>query len=268
MQRRAATVYAVLFLVIAAGAYSLVGVADSPTIDLDGETYTENESLPVAGYEYTVASVGDGEGTLTRVNESSVYTATLDNDTTVDLDDETYRVLIANTSDPDEFTLREEFDLGENVTNVTQDGTEYIVRNESDGNRTLVPRSEYERQRFGEPDTRTYAENDTFDYQGNETTVTNVTADAAQLQYVAPATEETSLAEGGNVTLGPNGEEAFVAHFPEEGVVQLSTDLEGYDEQVEEIDRFDERIAGLWGVAILSGLTLILLVGLAFLPNK
>lgn len=260
--------YAVLFLVIAAGAYSLVGVAESPTIELDGETYTENESLSAGGYNYTFASVGDGEGTLTRVNESSVYTVTMANDTTVDLDNRTYRVDIPNTSDPDEFTLREEFALGENVTNITQDDTEYIVLNGSDGNRTLVPRDEYERQQFGEPDVRTYAENDTLDYQGNETTVTNVTADAAQLQYVAPATVETSLSNGANVTLGPNDGTEYLVYFPESGVVQLSPDLDGYAEQTAEIDQFDERIAGLWGVVIMSAVTVVLLVGLAFLPNK
>jgi hypothetical protein len=140
MQRRAATVYAVLFLVIAAGAYSLVGVAESPTIDLDGETYTENESLSAGGYNYTFASVGDGQATLSRVNESSVYTVTMANNTTVDFDNRTYRVDIPNTSDPEEFTLRQEFSLGENVTNITQDGTEYVVLNGSDDNRTLDPR--------------------------------------------------------------------------------------------------------------------------------
>ena len=70
MQRRAATVYGVLFLVIAAGAYSLIGVAQEPGIDLQGETYTENDTLTVDGLEYTVASISDGEGALERVNES------------------------------------------------------------------------------------------------------------------------------------------------------------------------------------------------------
>ena len=160
MQRRAATVYAVLFLVVAAGAYSLIGVAQEPGIDLQGETYAENETLTVNGMEYTVASVGDGEGTLERVNESSRYTATWANNTTTRLDNTTYRVLIPNETDPGQFTLREQFNLSENTSTVTQDETEYVVVNGSDGNRSLVPVSEYKRQQFGEPETRQFSEGD------------------------------------------------------------------------------------------------------------
>ena len=55
MQRRAATVYAVLFLVIAAGSYSLIGVAQEPGIDLEGDTYAENDTMTVNDMDYTVA---------------------------------------------------------------------------------------------------------------------------------------------------------------------------------------------------------------------
>lgn len=269
MQRRAATVYAVLFLVIAAGAYSLIGVAQEPQIDLQGETYAEDDSLTVDGMQYTAASVGESEGTLTRTNESSVYTAELANNSTVQLaNDESYRVLIPNESDPDQFTLRQQFNLSENTSTVTQDGTEFVVVNESDGNKSLIPVEEYKRQRFGEPETRQYAEGDGFEFEGNQTTVSNVTADAATLQWTGPRTIETSLSEGENVTLGPDESEEFVAHFPEEGVVQLSPNPGDYQRQVGEIDHFNERIAGLWGIVILSGLVVALLVGLAFLPNK
>ncbi|WP_115864778.1 hypothetical protein [Halorussus litoreus] len=269
MQGRAATVYAVLFLVIAAGAYSLIGVAEQPGIDLEGETYTEGQNVTVNGYEYNVSSIGDGEGTLARVNESSVYTQSLENNSTTQLANTTYRVLIPNTSDPNTFTLREEFNLSENVTTTTQDGVQYVVQNGTDGNRTLVPRDQYERQQFGEPETREFAESDTFDYRGNETTVTNVTVDAAQLQYTAPRALETPLVEGNDVDLGPDGNnQTYVAHFPDDSTLQLTTDVDAYDNQAEEIDHFNERIAGLWGIVILSAITLALLFGMAFLPNK
>jgi hypothetical protein len=98
--------------------------------------------------------------------------------------------------------------------------------------------------------------------------VTNVTAAEAQLRYRAPATVETSFSNGANVTLGPDDGAEFIAYFPESGTVQLSPDLDGYAEQTAEIDQFDERIAGLWGIVIMSAVTVVLLVGLAFLPNK
>jgi hypothetical protein len=270
MQRRAATVYGVLFLVIAAGAYSLIGVAQQPQIDVQGDTYAENETVTVNGLEYEVASVSEGEGTLTRVNESARYTETWQNDSTVELEDNsTYRVLIPNESDPNQFTLQQEFELGENVSTVEQDGTEFVVVNESDGNRSLVPVDQYKRQQFGEPDTQQHSEGDTFQLRGNETTVTNVTASDATLAWNAPRTLETSFAEGENVTLGPNdNSQTFAAHFPEEDTLQLSPDPNAYQQQVGEINHFNERISGLWGVTILSVVTVILLFGLAFLPNK
>ena len=277
MQRRAGTVYAVLFLVIAAGAYTLIGVAQEPQIDVQGQTYAQNDTVPVNGLEYTVASVGDGQGTLTRINESSVYTAEWANNSTVQLaNNRTYRVLIPNTSDPQQFTLRQEFNLSENTTTTTQDGTTYVVVNQTGGNKSLVPVDEYKRQQFGQPDTRQFSEGGTFQFEGNQTTVTNVTASAATLQWTAPRTIETSLTEGGNVTLGPDTDnETYVAHFVQRQVdgnettlVQLSPNPDDYREDVESINHFQERIAGLWGVVILSGLVVALLAGLAFLPNK
>ncbi|WP_135854707.1 hypothetical protein [Halorussus salinus] len=269
MQRRAATVYGVLFLVIAAGAYSLIGVAQEPGIDLQGETYTENDTLTVGGLEYTVASISDGEGALERVNESGRYTATWANNSTTQLDDTTYRVLIPNETDPGQFTLREEFNLSENVSTVTQGGTEYVVVNRSDGNRSLVPVEEYKRQQFGEPETRQFNEGQTLQLAGNQTTVSNVTAERALLTWTAPQTVSTSFAQGDNVTLGPeDGGQQFVAHFPENDTLQLSPTPGEYQSQVGEIDTFNERMAGLWGIVILSIITVVMLVGLAFLPNK
>ncbi|NHN60731.1 MULTISPECIES: hypothetical protein [Halorussus] len=276
MQRRAATAYAVLFLVIAVGSYTLIGVAQEPGVDLEGETYAQNDTVAVNGYEYTVSSVGDGEATLARVNESARYTAEWANNSTVQLDNSTYRVLIPNTSDPGQLTVRQQFNLSDNVTTVTQADTEYVVVNGTGDNRSLVPVDEYKRQQFGQPDTRQYSEGQTFQLEGNQTTVTNITADAATLAWTAPRTEETSVAEGAQVDLGPeNDNRTFVGHFvngtvdgEQTTLVQLSPDVDEYQEQVDARDHFNERIAGLWGVAILSGLTVALLFGFAFLPNK
>ena len=49
MQRRAAAVYFVFFLVIGAGAYSFLAVAQGPAIELDGETYSQGDSFTVDG---------------------------------------------------------------------------------------------------------------------------------------------------------------------------------------------------------------------------
>lgn len=276
MQRRSATVYVVLFLVVAAGAYSLIGTAQQPDIEVDGEAYTQNQTLTVNDREYTVDSVSDGEGTLTWTNESAQYTETWENNTTVELEDNsTFRVLIPNESDPDDVTLQQEFELDDDTTTVEEDGTTYVVTGDGD-DRDLVPVDEYKRQQFGDAETREYTEGDTFDYRGNETTVNNVTVESAELVWTAPRTNDIGVAEGEEVTLGPDGNnETYVAHFEtrqtdgdEQPVLVLSSDVRSYDRQVSEINDFEERIAGLWGVVILSVLTVVLLIALAFLPNK
>lgn len=276
MQRRSATVYVVLFLVVAAGAYSLIGVAQQPDIEVDGEAYAQNDTLTVNDREYTVDSVSEGEGALTWTNESARHTETWENNTTVELEDNsTFRVLIPNESDPNDVTLQQEFELGDDVTTVEEDGTTYVVTGEGD-NRSLVPVEEYKRQEFGEPETREYTEGDTFDHRGNETTVNNVTVESAELVWTAPQTNDVPMSEGDEVTLGPDGNnETYVAHFEQRNVdgeqqpvVVLSQDVQGYQNQVAEINDFNERIAGLWGVVIISVITVLMLIAFAFLPPK
>lgn len=70
MQRRAAAVYFVLFVVVGAGAYGMLGVVSEPTVRLDGPTYGEGEQFSVGGTTYTVDSIGDGEALLTYENQS------------------------------------------------------------------------------------------------------------------------------------------------------------------------------------------------------
>lgn len=276
MQRRSATVYVVLFLVVAAGAYSLIGVAQQPDIEVDGETYTQNDTLTVNDRQYTVDSVGESEGTLTWTNESARYTETWENNTTLELEDNsTFRVFIPNESDPSDVTLQQEFELGDNVTTVTENETTYVVTGEGD-NRSLVPVEEYKRQQFGEPETREYSEGDTFDHRGNETTVNNVTVESAELVWTGTQTNDVGVAEGDQVDLGPeDNNETYVAHFEQQNVdgeqqsvLVLSQNLDAYDTQVGEVNDFNERIAGLWGIVIISVITVLLLIALAFLPPK
>ncbi|WP_132058894.1 COG1361 family protein [Halorussus amylolyticus] len=269
MQRRSATVYAVLFLVVAGGAYSLIGAAQQPDISVDGQSYSENQTLTVNDREYTVSSVGDGEGTLTWTNESAIRSATWENNSTLEMEgNTTFRVSIPNESDPDDVTLRQEFELGDNVSTVTENETKYVVVEDGE-NRTLVPVDEYKSQQFGEPETREYSEGDEVEYEGNQTTISNVTTDAATLTWNDPRTNDVSLAEGENATLGPEEDNrTFVPHFPSEGELVLSTQTNEYQQQLNAQADFDERVQGLWGIIILSIVTVMLLIAFAFLPNK
>ena len=50
--------------------------------------------------------------------------------------------------------------------------------------------------------------------------------------------------------------------------VVLSTDTDAYQAQVERQDYYKERMNGLWGISILSGLAGVFVIGLAYLPTR
>ncbi|WP_458187781.1 hypothetical protein [Haladaptatus sp. NG-WS-4] len=269
MQRRAAGIYIAVFLVIAAGAYSLIGVAQEPTVSIENPDKTlseQGQKLSVDGRQYNVTSLGEGSAKVAWTNQSATYTAALENNSTVEQGNTTFRLLIPNTSSPSKATLREVQNLSNNTQTVQQDGQTYVVVNGSDGNKSLVPVDEYKRQQFGEPETRTLRTGNNFQYENNSTTVSNISKESVTLEWTAPKTTETSISDGGQVDLGPNNQ-TYVAHS-EGGKMLLSQDVKAYTDQKQEIAHFQERIAGLWGVSILSFLAAALLAMMAYLPFK
>lgn len=261
MVQRAAAIYVAFFLVISAGAYAVIGTAQQPTVSVENPDYelSTNQTFDVDGRTYTVDSVSGGSAEASWVNESAGYTQTWDNNSSVTLqNNQSYRVLIPNESDPSSFTLREEQSVDRET--VTQNGTEYVVMEDGE-NRTLVPVSEF----LPEPETRQYSEGETIQFQGNETTFANVSTDSVELQWTAQRTNTVSFAEGGTADL--NGQQ-YVAHFPDGSTLQLSSDADAYRQQQQEITTFNDRIAGLWGVILLSVLAAVFLIVLGFLPAK
>ncbi|WP_435159304.1 hypothetical protein [Haladaptatus sp. DFWS20] len=273
MQRRAAGVYIAVFLVIAAGAYSLIGVAQEPTVSVENPDRTlsnQGQKFNVDGRQYNVTSLSGGSAEVAWTQQSATYSAELTNNSTIEQDNTTFRLLIPNQSKPNQATLREVQNLTNDTQTVTQSNQTYVVVNGSDNgssaNKSLVPVDEYKRQQFGEPETRTLRKGNNFQYQNNSTTVSNITKESVMLQWKAPKTTTTSLSSGGTADLGPNNK-TFVAHA-QGGKVLLSSDVKGYNEQNAEINHFHERIAGLWGVSILSFLAALLLAMLAYMPFK
>lgn len=279
MQRRAAAVYVALLLVVGVGAYGVAATAQPPSVGLEsGEVdveAVEGTSLSAGGTEYTLANVSEttaggggghgGGGGETTVEGELTYEATVTDTETleagevVERDGTNWSVEVPNESDPTEFTLVENFTVDRPT--VEQNGTTYVVVDEN-GTRTLVPREEYVRDTFGEPETRTYAEGDAWN---DNRTVGDVTAESVPLEMQVVEEQSVTVTEGGTLTLG---ETEYVAHFPDDSTIQLTTDHEAYHDEVSEVERFDERVDGLWGVAILSTLASLLLVGLAYLPVK
>lgn len=285
MQRRAAAIYVAFFLVIGAASYSLIATAQTPEIQFQNPDYSvsQGETFEANGQTYNVSSVsateegGDhgGGATLVRsaeitsTEQSAEYTETWENNTSVPVGDGNWTVLVPNQSDASQFTLRQDVDRTQileqdpNADNetVTRNGQEYVVVQNEGGNATLVSADEY----FPSPETRQVSEGESLQYQGNQTTVANVTEGGVEVSWTAPRTNVVEASDGGNVTLS---NETYLAHFPDNETLQLTSDFENYRGQQEEIESFHTRENGLWGIVILCGAGAALLVGLAFLPSR
>ena len=297
MHRQVTVLYVSFFLVVAAGAFTSLAMIDQPTISVENPDYTLNagQKFTIDGQSYNVTAVSAqrSQGELVRsataewTNSSARYTETWQNNSTVTYQNSTYRVVIQNKTDPSEAVFQEVQNFSDNTTTVEQNGERYVVVNESDGNKSLVPVSEYKQQRFGEPDTRRLTEGANLQYHNNSTTISNVGSESITVSWTAPRTNTLKLGEttaikttlvrggmptemqypagGSNVTL--NGQ-TFTVHYPNNETLVLSSQSEQYQQRLNEINHATERIAGLWGVFILSTLAAILFVILAFLPNK
>ena len=90
---------------------------------------------------------------------------------------------------------------------------------------------------------------------------------------VAPdaSTEEIELAEGENFTAGVGSGTQYFTHFPDNTSVQIFETDERYDDyaaQKAEISSYESRKLGLWGVAEISALAVVILLMAAYLPTR
>lgn len=284
MQRRAAAVSVAIFLVVAAGAYAFIGAAQNqrPAVDVPAEYTLQNgQSVTLGGTEYT-AELSGTSGELTWVNRSDRYTTDLGNGSQVALVndsygytaepaenatlEETYVVVVPNEANVSSFSLVEYQNVSailaddsdvENAT-LTRDGTEYVVYE----NQTLQRLSAY----LPEPDRRgPYATGDGVTYEGTDTTVAAVESGGVTLEWFAPREMSTPVASGNNVTVAGT---TYLAYFPANGTLELSTAHQNYQNDLERQRYFHERMNGLWGVTILSAGAAVVLVAVAFLPSR
>jgi len=178
MQRRAAATYAAIFILVAAGAYAVIGVATEPAVTIEDPAYSlsAGDAFTPADRTYTVAAVSSGTNVgndlravdLTWVNETARYTASIDHNSTVPA----AAVVWSGQAARSTATL-------ENDTTVTVGGTEYrlvVAAGESPTSFTLV----------GGEEEQTVAAGDTIAYEGEQATVTRITSDAVTLAWGEP----------------------------------------------------------------------------------
>lgn len=289
MQRRAGAAFVVFFLLVGAASLGLVVTAESPELEASGQTYQQGDTFTVSGTEYTVSKVeksesggggghggghGGGGGSVSYeavfewTNDSFQYTESWGNNSTVSYDGKQWRVLVGDGDDPTTFTLEEDIDESAILADdpnaademVTHEGEQHVVVTEN-GTEKLVPASEY----FPAPETREFAEGETFDYDGNETTVESVSTSGASLTWTAPKVESVSAGQKGNVTLG---DQTYFLYFESGDEVLLSSDFAGLNQYEQASTEHHHHKNGLWGVTILSGTTAILLLGMAYMPSR
>jgi len=207
---------------------------------------------------------------LSWTNNSSQYTATIAGGSTLTRDNTTYNATIENSTNT--LTLTAQQNLSQLLANdsaventlATQNGTQYVVYRSNDTLRSVE-------SWLPEPERLNYTAGNEFVYPADSgtqnTTITNVTNSSATLEWTAPRDRQVELGEGGNVTLADG---QYFAHFTNESAVQLvSTDQYGeYQQTLSEQSYFHERKNGLWGISILSGIASVLMLGMAYLPNR
>lgn len=272
MQRRAAAVYVVLFVLLAGGSYAFIATAQSPTVTIEDADHDlqEGDQFDVGDRTYTVTEITREEeedhGEIEIIKEAKVewtddsatMTESFDRGGEIELDNTTYEVVIPNESDPGSATLREQ--PGDDVETVERDGQRFVVVEREGENDELVPIDEYEAL-----DRIELSDGDRFEYDGNDTEVT-VYRENVTLTWTGSVTTEVEVLHEQNATL--NGQQ-FLVFVSENGErLQLTTDYESYQEQVDTVDRFEQRMNGFWGVTIVAGLAAILMSGLAYLPHK
>jgi len=96
-------------------------------------------------------------------------------------------------------------------------------------------------------------------------TVDQVTADQAVMIWETTQTNEIEVEQEATVTLG---ETDFVANFPDASTLTMSTDIEGYEAQVAQIEQFEQYNSGLTRALVLSLLSVILLLSTTFIPSR
>lgn len=285
MQRRAAAAYVALFLVIAAASYGVIATTQNPAASVSAEeaeyTLTAGSQIEVDGRTYNVTEISAEEssdggghgggggveyaGTLTWTNESAVQTATWEANTTITYgsDNTTYRVLIANVSNPTSVQLRPEppddanprFVNDTQVVDVDIDDDGFVERG--------VPIGRYLSQVENRSNV-TIGSSATIN--GTQRQVASLTNESVTFEWTAPEDNEIELGQAALVEL--RGTEYLVYFEDGETAYLDANDSTEYYQRKADHDAMRKRMNGFWAVTIISSISAGGMVGLAFLPRR
>jgi hypothetical protein len=240
------------------------------TAAVNGTTFAVGDS-----YEYQPPNTSTTiDATVESVTSSNATLGWSFSETLTDGQEITFRdqytTLIANDSNASSLTLTRQ----RNLTNVLEGDqrveNETLMRGDTEYVRftdnSTQPLDEY----IDAPYTKTLVLNDTFFYLSENTTVevSSIEPAAVSVTWPSPESQTVEFSQHANVTL--NGQGYFI-HFESNSSVQVLPASEYYGEfrsDQTDINAFDQRINGLWGIVILSLLASIVLIAAAYLPNK
>jgi len=290
MQRRVAAIYLVFFVLMGASAYTVIGMAQQPAVDIpNGETYGNEDTFSVGGQQYLVqVGVAESEGgdhgggggaspvgNLTYVNDSARQTATWASGDVVTYQGTDYNVTVDADGSTPQVELVEVINVTATLRNdsavynetVVVNGTESVTYREDNRNRPL---DEYVAEQYPDRQSVRFTEGEEVEYDNQTTTLSTVADGEATLTWTSSEQQQIELTEGGNVTLADGN--TYFAHFDIHGeptvVLAPQSEYGNYQGDLARQDYFSQRMNGLWGVVILSGFAGFLIISLAYMPVR
>lgn len=267
MQRRAAAMYVLFFLVIAVGALGFINLVDAPDESMDEFDFqlVEGSTASIDETEYTVSRIDAFSATMRFTVPDAAVTETIANESILNSTGVEYRVELPPVEDPTWIILHETYpDHGLETTEI--DGVTYVQVEEND-EITLIPEDQYLEEQFGPRERLNLSIGDSFVWDERDATVTieSITATGVDVSYIGPEERSLTLVRGETTEIAGT---TYGVNFVGDDTIQLTTDIDAWDSHLDALDTWDERYLGFWGIGVLSILAAILIGGLSYLPRR
>lgn len=274
MQGRAVAVYGLVLALVAVGAfgYATTAEAPEPSIDDPEHTVAVNQSFSIGDRTYTLNDFGEIQGSPTALIQwtdedarSSEQWEHADEPggTSITHDEREFWVRIPQTADPSTFTLLEQPGENASFSVFTDDEGNWLVNDDG----TYVDLEDFDRlERLEVEDGGSIEVGEGEDVR--TVRVDGVTNESVTVSWNDPSTVELEIRQAKRSEL--NGQNATV-HVPGDGTAHFTTDegkIDAYIADHEDKDDFNTRMDGLLMTSTLTAVSLLVLIGLAFLPRK
>lgn len=278
MQGRAAAVYGLVFLLVAAAASAYVVTADTPEPTMQDADWnrSEGESFEVTNdagdtRNYSVSGFGtqQGQPTVTLVwtdedvRSTEEWTYAEDPDgTSIVYEGTEYYVRSTGEANPESFQLLESPSEDSAVSLFVQ-GDQWVVNDSGD----YVALEDYDGlERISVENGSTFAEGEEGEVRN--VTVESVTNESVTVSWTQPQENEVLLRQTDREQLNDVN---VTIHVVDESEVHITSDESEIDRYIgahENRQHFQQRVDGLLATTVLSLVAVVLLIGLAFLPRK